>query len=101
MKRDNSVLWTYQDPSLIDFKPLNVAVIGGTGGTGRAISRLLALGGANVFVIGQTFRDSGVKGINFIKGDLSSIAEAKRVANELPVEKLDIAIFTTGIFAST
>ncbi|KSA00471.1 uncharacterized protein AC631_03748 [Debaryomyces fabryi] len=101
MKVDNSVQWKYQDPNTIDFKPLNVAVIGGTGGIGRAISRLLALSGANVFVVGQTFRDSDVKGINFIKGDLSSIAEAKRIAKELPQDKLDIAIFTAGIFASS
>lgn len=101
MGKDKSLQWKYQDPSAIDFKPLHVAVIGGTGGIGRAISRLLALSGANVFVVGQTFRDNDVKGINFILGDLSSISEAKRVANELPLDKLDIVIFTTGIFAAS
>lgn len=101
MKVDKSLEWKYQDPSAINFKQLNVAVIGGTGGIGRAISRLLALSGANVYIVGQTFRDSDVKGINFIKGDLSSITEARRVANELPLDKIDMAIFTAGIFAST
>lgn len=100
MTRDDSLQWKYQDPSVIDFKPLNVAIIGGTGGIGRAVSRLLANEGANVYVVGQTFRDKDIKGINFIKADLSSIEEAKGVAAQLPVEKLDIALFTTGIFAA-
>ena len=51
MKVDKSLEWKYEDPSAINFKQLNVAVIGGTGGIGRAISRLLALSGANVYIV--------------------------------------------------
>ncbi|WP_245323585.1 SDR family NAD(P)-dependent oxidoreductase [Bradyrhizobium shewense] len=77
----------------------NITVIGGTGGIGRALSRRLASNGAQVIVVGQAFRDQNVPGISFVKADLSSIKEAKRVAAELPVESADIVIFTTGIMA--
>ena len=50
---------------------MKVAVVGGTGGIGRALSRFLVSCGAAVVVIGQTFRDSDVPGIEFIKADLS------------------------------
>ena len=66
MKRDKSVTWHRVDPSSLDVKGWTVAVVGGTGGLGRAISRLLAARGANVTVVGQTFRDAGVPGIEFI-----------------------------------
>jgi hypothetical protein len=69
---------------------LNIAVIGGTGGIGRAFSHLLAAKGAQVLVVGQTFRDEKVPGIKFMKADLSLMWEAKRVANELPAETLDM-----------
>lgn len=82
------------------FESLKVAIIGGTGGIGRSLSRLFASEGANVIVVGQTFRDADQKGIEFIKADLSSMSEAKRVADDLPAENLDMVIFTVGIFAS-
>ncbi|MBU2668882.1 SDR family NAD(P)-dependent oxidoreductase [Actinoplanes bogorensis] len=79
---------------------LNVAVIGGTGGIGRAISRSLAARGANVLVAGRTFRDADVPGIEFRPADLSLMREAERIAHELPAETLDLLIFTTGILAA-
>ncbi|SCW00898.1 LAFE_0D00562g1_1 [Lachancea fermentati] len=82
------------------FESLKVAIVGGTGGIGRSLSRLFASGGADVIEVGQTFRDADQKGIEFIKADLSSMSEAKRVADDLPAENLDIVIFTVGIFAS-
>ncbi|MET0676883.1 MAG: SDR family NAD(P)-dependent oxidoreductase [Bradyrhizobium sp.] len=78
---------------------MKVAVIGGTGGIGRAISRQLAARGADVVVVGQTFRDRNAPGIAFMKADLSLMREAGRVADQLPAELLDIVIFTTGIMA--
>lgn len=78
---------------------LNVAVIGGTGGIGRALSHQLAAKGARVIVVGQTFRDQKVPGIEFMKADLSLMREAKRIGRELPVETIDIVVFTTGIMA--
>ena len=77
-----------------------IAIVGGTGGIGRALARFLASRGARVTVVGQTFRDEGVPGIDFLKADLSLMSEARRVARELPAEELDALILTTGIFAS-
>lgn len=78
----------------------NIAIVGGTGGIGRALTRHLATLGANVFVVGQTFRDEGTPHITFLKADLSLMEEAERVAALLPAEKLDMLIFTAGIFAA-
>jgi NAD(P)-dependent dehydrogenase (short-subunit alcohol dehydrogenase family) len=76
---------------------LRVAVVGGTGGIGRAIARLLASRGALVTVVGRTFRDAGTAGLTFVEADLSSTAQARRVGDALPAETLDAVIFTTGI----
>lgn len=100
MKRDKSFTWHRVDANDLDLSGKSIAVIGGTGGIGRALSRLLAARGARVTVIGQTFRDADVPRIDFIKADLSLMREAKRVATQLPVEKLDMVVFTTGIFAA-
>lgn len=78
----------------------NVAIVGGTGGIGRALARELAGYGANVVVVGQTFRDADIANIEFIRADLSLMSEARRVASLLPAESLDLVIFTTGIFAA-
>lgn len=75
-------------------------IVGGTGGLGRAISRYLALHGARVIVVGQTFRDQDVANIEFVQADLSLLGEARRVADLLPAEVADVVIFTTGIFAA-
>lgn len=77
-----------------------IAIVGGTGGLGRALARFLASKGARVTVVGQTFRDAGVQGIDFMKADLSLMSEARRVARELPAEEFDMLILTTGIFAT-
>jgi NAD(P)-dependent dehydrogenase (short-subunit alcohol dehydrogenase family) len=71
----------------------------GTGGIGRALSRFMASRGASVVVVGWTFRDSDVPGIEFVKADLSLMREAQRVAVLLPAEDLDLLVFTTGIMA--
>ncbi|CCH45457.1 Retinol dehydrogenase 14 [Wickerhamomyces ciferrii] len=85
---------------ITDLSKLNVLVFGGTGGLGRAISQNLASRGAQVTVIGQTFRDSDIKNINFIKTDLSSIKSSQNLAHELDVTNVDLVLFTTGILAS-
>jgi NAD(P)-dependent dehydrogenase (short-subunit alcohol dehydrogenase family) len=101
MKHDPSFNWRRASAAMLDLKGLNVAIVGGTGGIGRALSRLLATRGAHVTVVGQTFRDGDVAGIDFIKADLSLMREAKRVAQALPAGTLDIVVFTTGIFAAS
>ncbi len=100
MKRDKSFAWNRVDASTLDLKGMKVAIVGGTGGIGRAFSRFMTGRGASVVVVGQTFRDSDLPGIQFVKADLSLMREAKRVARELPVETMDIVLFTTGIFAA-
>lgn len=100
MKRDKRVVWHRPDALALDVKDKQIAIVGGTGGIGRALSRHLASLGANVIVVGQTFRDAGTPRISFVQADLSLMREAQRVAAELPSETLDMVIFTTGIFAA-
>jgi NAD(P)-dependent dehydrogenase (short-subunit alcohol dehydrogenase family) len=100
MRRDTSIDWHPVNPSSLDLNGTRAAVVGGTGGLGRAVSRSLASRGARVVVVGQTFRDSDVARIQFVKADLSLMREAERVANALPAEKLDLVVFTAGIFAA-
>jgi len=92
---------TVTPPSLesLRLNGLNVAVIGGTGGIGRALSHQLAAKGANVLVVGQTFRDQEVPRIAFMKADLSLMRDARRIGAELPAGNIDIVVFTTGIMA--
>jgi len=100
VQRDKSWNWHPDSSRPQDSNKQNVAIVGGTGGIGRALSRMLASSGAHVVVVGQTFRDAGVRGINFIQADLSLMSEARRVGKLLPAETLDLVIFTTGIFAA-
>lgn len=83
-----------------ELKGKQVVIVGGTGGLGRALAQHMASNGANVLVVGRTFRDQNLEGITFLKADLSLMREAQRVAELLPAETLDMLIFTTGIFAA-
>lgn len=76
-----------------------VAIVGGTDGIGRALAQLAAARGADVLVVGRTFRDEGHPRIRFMNADLSSMAEARKVAAALD-PSLDVVVFTTGIFAA-
>jgi len=100
MKRDTSIAWHRVEPSALALEGTQVAIIGGTGGIGRALARFMASHGARVNVVGQTFRDADVPGIEFVKADLSLMHEAQRVGVALPAETLDLVVFTTGIFAA-
>ncbi len=100
MTRDRGITWQRVEPSNLDLTGRKVAVVGGTGGLGRAISRFLASRGASVTVVGQTVRDAGVPGIDFLKADLRLMRDAERIGNALAAETLDLVIFTTGIFAA-
>ncbi len=60
----------------------------------------LVAAGAQVTVVGQTFRDAGVPGLTFLQADLALMSEAARVAALLPAESADLLIFTAGIFAA-
>jgi NAD(P)-dependent dehydrogenase (short-subunit alcohol dehydrogenase family) len=100
MKKDPTVRMHIASLNPAQLVGKKVAVIGGTGGIGRALAREFAAHGAAVTVVGQTFRDADVSNIEFIRADLSSMQEANRVATLLPAETLDLVIFTTGIFAA-
>jgi NAD(P)-dependent dehydrogenase (short-subunit alcohol dehydrogenase family) len=100
MIRDTSVTWNPVAASSLDLAGMKAAVVGGTGGLGRALSRVLASRGASVTVVGQTFRDAGVKGLAFLPADLSLMKEARRVADALSAEQLDLLLLTAGIFAA-
>ncbi|MFB2780032.1 SDR family NAD(P)-dependent oxidoreductase [Shewanella mangrovisoli] len=83
-----------------ELKGKQVVIVGGTGGLGRTLAQNMAKHGADVLVVGRTFRDQAHLGIRFLQADLSSMREAERVATIIPAETLDMLIFTTGIFAA-
>jgi NAD(P)-dependent dehydrogenase (short-subunit alcohol dehydrogenase family) len=99
-RRDPTLDWQRRPPSALQLTGTRVAVVGGTNGLGRALARVMAERGAHVIVVGQTFRDEGTKGIEFVKADLSRMREAKRVGAALPAESLDLVVLTTGIIAA-
>lgn len=99
MKRDKNFPLHRVHAASLDLKGMKVAIVGGTGGIGRAFSRSMASRNASVVVVGQTFRDTDVPGIELIKADLSLMRQAQRVAEALPAETLDLILFTTGIMA--
>ena len=97
-KRDD-IQWTRQPVASLDLSGKRVAVIGGTGGVGRALALAMAEKGAEVLVVGRTFRDQETKNISFLACDLKSLKNARDVAQQLPAEHLDLLIMTQGIFA--
>jgi NAD(P)-dependent dehydrogenase (short-subunit alcohol dehydrogenase family) len=84
----------------LDLSSKRLVVIGGTGGLGRAIAQQALSRGAEVTVVGRTFRDKKAARLTFVAADLSSMSEAVGVGRELPAEVFDVALFTTGIIAS-
>jgi NAD(P)-dependent dehydrogenase (short-subunit alcohol dehydrogenase family) len=84
----------------LDLSSKRLAVIGGTNGLGRAIAAQALTRGAEVTVVGRTFRDDPAARLTFVAADLSSMSEAVRVGRELPAESFDVVLFTTGIIAA-
>jgi NAD(P)-dependent dehydrogenase (short-subunit alcohol dehydrogenase family) len=84
----------------LDLSSKRLAVIGGTNGLGRAIAQQALARGAEVTVVGRTFRDDPTARLTFVAADLSSMKEAVRVGRELPAESFDLVLFTTGIIAA-
>jgi NAD(P)-dependent dehydrogenase (short-subunit alcohol dehydrogenase family) len=84
----------------LDLSSKKLAIIGGTNGLGRAIAQQALARGADVTVVGRTFRDEPAARLTFVAADLSSMSEAARLGLELPAEPLDVVLFTTGIIAA-
>ena len=84
----------------LDLSSKRLAVVGGTDGLGRAIAQQALACGAEVTVVGRTFRDDPAARLTFVAADLSSMRQAVRVGNELPAESFDLVLFTTGIIAA-
>jgi NAD(P)-dependent dehydrogenase (short-subunit alcohol dehydrogenase family) len=84
----------------LDLSSKRLAVIGGTNGLGRAIAAQALTRGAEVTVVGRTFRDDPAARLTFVAADLSLMSEAVRVGRELPAESFDVVLFTTGIIAA-
>jgi NAD(P)-dependent dehydrogenase (short-subunit alcohol dehydrogenase family) len=93
--------WTWRPLSQDAFSGYKVAVIGGTNGIGRALAHVLAMKGAEVWIVGRTFRDHDLPRVHFIQTDLSAMKNVRKIARDLPAETLDILIMTQGIFAGS
>jgi NAD(P)-dependent dehydrogenase (short-subunit alcohol dehydrogenase family) len=91
MKRDPKLVVSRVDAAGVDSHGRKVALVGGTGGIGRAFSRFLAARGASAISVGRTFRDAGVPGIAFVRADLSDVRESQLVGMALPAETFRIA----------
>ncbi|MFD3719679.1 SDR family NAD(P)-dependent oxidoreductase [Streptomyces sp. NPDC058674] len=89
-------------PSLdqLDLASKRVLVVGGTGGLGRAVAQQALALGAEVTVVGRTFRDRASDRLTFVQADLSSMREAVRLGKELPAETYDVAFFSLGIMSA-
>jgi NAD(P)-dependent dehydrogenase (short-subunit alcohol dehydrogenase family) len=88
------------DKSIENLNKLNIVIVGGTGGIGKAIANAAVNKGANVTVVGRIFRENPLTSkIKFIQADLSCMRTALAIAKQLDIEKLETIIFTQGIFA--
>lgn len=83
-------------PALPSLMGKTVVIVGGTNGIGASLARLAAQAGAKVTVVGRSER-SKVPGVSFLKGDVSTIAECRKIVAQLPIETTDVLAFTTGI----
>jgi len=85
------------DPSA--YIGLKVAIFGGTGGLGRAISEALLAQGAMVTVLGRSLKEAPHRQRTFVRADFSSLVESRDTARQLAAETFDAVLLTHGIFA--
>jgi NAD(P)-dependent dehydrogenase (short-subunit alcohol dehydrogenase family) len=84
----------------LDLSSKRLLVIGGTNGLGRAIAGLALARGVDVTVVGRTLRKFPQGQPKFVRADLSLMADALRLGEDLAVEDVDVALFTAGIIAA-
>src|ERR1700739_2229158 len=85
----------------LDLSSKRLLVIGGTNGLGRAIAGLATARGADVTVVGRTVREFPQGQPKFVRADLSLMADALRLGEDLAVEDIDVALFTAGLISAT
>jgi len=100
MKKNPSIRLSPERAEQLDLSGKKLLIVGGTNGLGRAIARLALARGAEVTVVGRTFRVEAHPRLAFVQADLSSMARSLRTGRELEVEDVDVALFTSGIIAA-
>ena len=91
--------WSRRPLGANELRGRTIAVVGGTGGVGRAIVNEAVSKGAEAWVVGRTFRDRPDPKVHFVQADLASLRRARAVVAEFPVPSLDVVVMTQGIFA--
>ena len=76
-------------------------IVGGTAGIGRALAISLLQRGAQVTVVGRRQPDQALAQAKFVSKDLSLMKNAQALAKEIPLNKLDVIVFTNGIIPTT
>jgi NAD(P)-dependent dehydrogenase (short-subunit alcohol dehydrogenase family) len=94
---NKNLVWKPVPPERLDLSGKRIVVVGGTGGIGRALSMVMADRGAQVTIVGRTFRDVHMPRIGFMKADQELMSEAQRIGQTLSAEEIDLIVFTTGI----
>jgi NAD(P)-dependent dehydrogenase (short-subunit alcohol dehydrogenase family) len=90
--------WSVEMPTdPLNLEGKSVLVVGGTSGLGQAVALECQAAGANVTVVGRSFKDDPEK-IQFVKADLSLMSEAKKIGET--VNAADVTVFTNGIIAA-
>jgi len=75
-------------------------IVGGTKGIGAALARLLVNNGAQVTVSGRTKSDETPNEAEFIKCDVSTVANCRGLVQvQLKGRKFDTVVFTVGIIS--
>ncbi|MFJ8026175.1 SDR family NAD(P)-dependent oxidoreductase [Streptomyces sp. NPDC096311] len=98
--RDKNLVVNTMPIERLDLRGKRLLVVGGTNGLGRAVAQQALESGAQVTVVGRTFRDAPSERLTFVQADLSSLREAVRLGEELDVESFDVAYFSLGILAA-
>lgn len=97
---DPSVVLTSVPLADLDLKGRKLLVIGGTDGLGRALTQAALGRGAEVTVVGRTFRDEPHPNLRFVKADLASMDASVRLGETLPIDGVDTVVLTAGIMAA-